>query len=213
MKKLTLLITLVFFGLVANAQKPAYEKAMTDLVSQISGNDPMGMLQPLANKMQRIASAEKEEWLPNYWVAYCYINDSFKKQDAGERDQLLDVAEEALENAEKLGGENNSEIEVLKANFASARLAVDGVNRWQEYGPKFEKALSNAKKFNPENPRISYLRGTNAFYTPEGFGGGKHIAKPLFETAIEKFNNFEPETPYSPNWGKMESMYFLSQCK
>jgi hypothetical protein len=37
---------------------------------------------------------------------------------------------------------------------------------------------------------------------PEAFGGGKAVARPIFETAQQKFENFKPLSPLWPNWGK-----------
>ncbi|AWV97821.1 hypothetical protein [Arcticibacterium luteifluviistationis] len=212
MKKVALLITLAFGIFSASAQKPAYEKTMTDLVSKIQQTQFNESLQPLTNKMDRIAAAETEEWLPAYWVAYGQAMESFRKQDSGEKDQLLELAEKSLAKAEAISPEND-EIEVLKAQIASARLSVDPMNRFQTYGPKFGSALALAEKINPTNPRVVYLKAMNAFYTPENFGGGKAIAKPLFEQAIDKYSKFEQKSVIHPSWGKMESEYFLSQCQ
>jgi hypothetical protein len=211
MKKVILSITLLFALFSVSAQNANYEKAMTDLVAQIQAVSYEESFQPLANKMERIANAESKQWLPQYWMAYCYTQESFKKQEPAERDQLLDIADGYMTKTEALGGNENSEIEVLKAQLATGRLSIDPMSRYQEYGGKYQKAINNAKKFNSENPRIYYLMGTNAFFTPENFGGGKTIAKPLFEKALEKFNNFELKSAFYPNWGTYETEYFLSQ--
>ncbi|WP_341228227.1 hypothetical protein [uncultured Arcticibacterium sp.] len=212
MKKVALLITLAFGIFSASAQKPAYEKAMTSIVTEIQQPGITESLQPQTNKMERIAAAEESEWLPKYWVAYGYAMESFRKQDSGEKDQLLELAEKSIAAAERLSPDND-EIEVLKAQIASARVSVDPMNRFQTYGDKFMKALAKAEKLEPSNPRVDYLKAMNAFYTPENFGGGKAIAKPLFEQALDKYSKFEQKSTIHPSWGKMESEYFLSQCQ
>lgn len=213
MKKLTLLFALLFIGTAVFAQSSKYEETMNKLTAEMFSQPYDALLQPVANKMQRVAQAEADQWLPNYWVAYSYIQDSFKKVDSAEKDQMLDVAEEYLKKAESIAREPISEIEVLKAQHASARMTVDASSRWQEYGPKYQAALSKAAKLDPSNPRVEYLKGTSAFYTPEAFGGGKEIAKAFFEEALLKFSTFTAETTYHPNWGKIESEYFITQCK
>lgn len=213
MKKLILLTALFFVFGATFAQKPAYEKAMTDLVTQIQSFDyQTGSLIPLANKMERIAAAEKTEWLPQYWMAYCYITENFTKQDNGEKDQLLDIAEKFLKAAEALSPQND-ELAVLRANYAQARMAVDPMGRYQTYGEQFSSSLKKATEINPENPRIYYLTGTSLFYTPEQFGGGKDKAKVQFETALEKFANFSPIAAYYPAWGRYEIDYFMGLMK
>ncbi len=99
----------------------------------------------------------------------------------------------------------------MKAHFSSSKLIIDPMSRWQKYGALFDQHLKEAAKLDPQNPRVDYLRGTNLFYTPENFGGGKDKAKPLFESALKKFETFKSPTSYSPTWGKGESEYFLKQ--
>lgn len=213
MKKLSQIFVLLVLGTSVFAQNVPFEKAMIPLVADIQKNSQQMPLQPFANKMERIASVEKEEWLPNYWLAYCYSHDSFMKQESGEKDQMLEMAETALAKAEALADGKNAEVAVLKAQIASARMSIDPMNRYQKYGAIFGKALQEATTLEVDNPRIYYLKGTSAFFTPENFGGGQAVAKPLFEKALEKFDTFELKNEMYPAWGEMETNYFLSQCK
>jgi hypothetical protein len=192
------------------AQNPNYIKAMEGLVSEIQTTQFGTPLQPLANKMERIAATEKAEWLPNYWVVYCSMIDSYSEQDAGKKDQLLDKADTYLANVDKLV-KDNDEVEVLRANLASARMAVNPQDRWMKYGGMVQKALGTAKKLNPENPRITLLEGQGIFFTPENFGGGKAKAKPVLEKSIEQFAKFKPISTIHPNWGQPTAQWMLSQ--
>ncbi|MNL53532.1 hypothetical protein D3C87_1767880 [compost metagenome] len=85
------------------------------------------------------------------------------------------------------------------------------MNRWQADGEKFTGYLQSAKSINAENPRIYYLEGSSLFFTPEEYGGGKKVAKPMLEKAQQKFTVFKPETAIHPDWGKMETEWMLSQ--
>jgi hypothetical protein len=192
------------------AQNPNYIKAMEGLVTEIQTAQFGTPLQPLANKMERIAATEKAEWLPNYWVAYCSTIDSYSEQDAGKKDQLLDKADTYLASVDKLV-KDNDEVEVLRANLASARMAVNPQDRWMKYGGMVQKALGTAKKLNPENPRITLLEGQGIFFTPENFGGGKAKAKPVLEKSIEQFAKFKPISTIHPNWGQPTAQWMLSQ--
>lgn len=210
MKKLVLAFALILSQSVVFAQSEKYTNAMTDLVTSIHGNI-QGPLKEHANKMERIAMAEQKEWLPQYWVAYCLIQDAFSTNETAEKDMLLDKAEEYLVKAEALSP-NNDEIEVLKAQYAMGKVSVDPMSRWQQYGQKFTETLQKAEKLNPNNPRIAYTTGINTFYTPEGFGGGKTNAKPLFEKSAKLFETAAPANALSPNWGKAANNYFLGLC-
>ncbi|MGR3812023.1 hypothetical protein [Jiulongibacter sp. NS-SX5] len=209
MKKFIAFFAFMIIGTSLMAQSK-YESTMTSLVNEIYSHNRELAMQPIANKLERVAAAEADEWLPNYWVAYCYIQDSFLKPSAAEKDQMLDIAEKHLEQA-NTKSPDNSEIHLLLAQYNGARLSVDGASRWGEYGPIYAKHMDIASKLDPTNPRVEYSKATNAYFTPEAFGGGAKIAKPFFEEALEKFETFEPKSPIHPNWGKVESEYFLSQ--
>ncbi len=207
-----LISILCLFVTATFAQNPAYTKAMTDLVAEIQSTRFGIPLQPVANKMERIAAAEKAEWLPNYWVAYCYMQDSYAEKEDDKRDLLLDKADVYLEKADKLTPKNE-EVEILRANLANARMAVKPAVRWMTYGGKVESALEKAKKISPNNPRIALLEAQGIFYTPEMFGGGKEKAKPVFDKAVALFATFKPASAMHPTWGLPTAQWMLSQIK
>lgn len=209
MKRMFLILFLAGNSLMVNAQREKYEAAMTELAGVLQNEYEKSIL-PEINKMERVANAESKEWLPQYWVAFGLIKESFTTTNTAEKDVLLDKAEEYIKKAETLSPKN-AEIEVLKANFSSGRLLVDPMGRWQKYGALFEQHLAEAAKLDPTNPRVDYLKATNLFHTPEAFGGGKDKAKPYFESSLKKFETFKLPNSYSPSWGKIESEYFLGQ--
>ena len=209
-KKFVLVLPLWGLGGFLFAQNPEYVKAMEDVVTNVQTAKFGSDLTSFANQFERIAAAEPKEWLPNYWVAYCYLMKNYSEQNADKKDILLEKAESFIAAAEKISP-NNDEIEVLKANIASGRLAVDPQNRWQKYGAINQKALDNAKNLNDENPRIKLLEAQNIFYTPEAFGGGKDKAMPVLKETLEKFAKFKPKSSIMPNWGEATAKYMLSQ--
>lgn len=209
MKRMFLILFLAGSSLVVNAQKEKYEAAMTELAGVLQ-NEYEKSIMPEINKMERVANAESKEWLPQYWVAYGLIKESYTTGNTAEKDILLDKAEEYIRKAEALSPKN-AEIEVLKANLSSGRLVVDPMARWQKYGALFEQYLAEAAKLDPQNPRVDYLKAANIYHTPEAFGGGKDKAKPYFESTLKKFETFKSPNSYSPTWGKIEAEYFLKQ--
>jgi hypothetical protein len=211
MKKLIIFALFIFNGILpVSAQNPEYVKAMEEVVSAVQSAQFGSDLTEHENKFERIASVETKEWLPNYWAAYCLMMNSYIEKDADKKDLLLEKAEKMIATAEKLMP-NNDEIEVMKANIASARMAVDPQNRWQKYGTISGKSLKMAQKINPENPRAKLLEAQGIFFTPENFGGGKAKAKPLLEDAIQKFAKFKPNSSIAPNWGEMTAKWMISQ--
>jgi hypothetical protein len=202
------------------AQNEKFVKAMESKLVGIDSVRSNDGLQELANSFERIAEAEKTQWLPYYYAAFATINLGYNHAfaagpmggNADKVDPLADKAEKLLNKAEELS-KDNSEIFVLRKMLATLRLMGDVMGRYMTYGPMAAEALEKAKKLNPENPRVYVLEGTDQFNTPEQFGGSKVEAKKSFETALIKFGTYKPESTIHPDWGRGQANYFLSQIK
>lgn len=217
MKKTVLFIAAAFVVLNTSAQSEKYLSAMK---ANVQGLDTIhtstGWLNA-ANTFQRIADAEKTQWLPYYYAALGNVmNGMFQgaggKVDATVTDQLADKADELIGKAESLTKEN-SEIFVVKKLIATLKMMADPQTRWQQYGPIAAEALAKAKQLNPENPRVYLLEGQDKFFTPEQFGGSKTEAKKLFEESKKKFETFKPESEIHPNWGLSQVNYFITMAE
>lgn len=210
MKKLFILTTMVATFLSVTAQNKKYITTMEKNVAELDTTRDAAKLQNLANNFERIAGAEKAEWLPGYYAAYCYANMAYSAK--GETiDTYCDKAEAFLKKADSISP-NNSEIYTLKAQIASARISVNPMTRGQKYGMQSAELREKAKELDKTNPRPYYLEGTSNFYTPPMFGGGKDKAKPAFEKALQLYETFKPASSISPNWGKNSTIYFLKEC-
>jgi len=219
MKKVFSFIITSLLVTASFAQSDKYSKAMEALVPSIDTTRSYDGLITLANSFERIANAEKTQWLPFYYAALANLNATYSFTMDGsfgdktaDIDPLADKAEALLNKADELN-KNNSEIWCVKKMLASARMMANPMARYQEYGPVASAALETAKKLNPENPRVYILEGQDLFYTPEQFGGDKQEAKKRFETAATKFDTYKPESNIHPNWGLGQTKYFLSQIK
>ncbi|RYY58531.1 MAG: hypothetical protein EOO05_16110 [Chitinophagaceae bacterium] len=213
MKKIlfAVLTTLVITG--ASAQSDKFMGAMKPLVAAIDSTTTYDGFMKLANSFQRIAEAEKTQWLPFYYAALCNVSAAYTLMatpDPSKTDPMADKAEGLLNQAEALS-KDNSEIYIVKKQIASMRLIADPMNRYMTYGPVAAEALEKAKQLNPENPRVYLLEAQDKYFTPEEFGGSKTDAKKLFELSKQKFDAAKPETDIHPRWGKNQISYFLSQ--
>ena len=168
------------------------------------------VLQNQANTFERIGNAEKKEWLPLYYAAYCYVNMTYSTK-GNTIDTYCDKAETFIKKADSISP-NNSEIFTIKAQIASARISVNPMTRGQKYGTEAGEIREQAKKLDPTNPRPYYLEGTAFFYTPPMFGGGKDKAKPSFEKAKSLYEAFKPASSIAPHWGAKSNEYFLQKC-
>ena len=162
------------------------------------------------NSFERIANVEKGEWLPNYYMAYCLVMQAYQVESS-QVDGYCDRANSLLDRADSLKGDA-SEIFVLRAMAASARIMVDPRSRGAKYGMMSSTLLDSAQVHNANNPRIPLTRGSGVFYTPPMFGGGKNKAKPLFEDSIKKYETFVPVSTIAPHWGKFRAQQMLNEC-
>lgn len=197
----------------AGAQSEKFVKAMENLVPAVDTTHSIDGLASLANSFERIANAEKTQWLPYYYAALCHISQAnmfYSMQQTDKIDPLMDKAEPFLKKAAELAP-GNSEVSCLTKMFNTGKMMADPMNRYMTYGPVAAAALEEAKKLNPENPRVYLLEGIDKFYTPEQFGGSKEEGKKLFNLALEKFKTFKPASSIDPSWGIHQVEYFLSQ--
>ncbi len=214
MKKLLLSAAIIIcFASSVFAQSEKYTAAMKANISQLDSMMQKGNYTELANNFERIGDAEKTQWLPYYYAAYCTVTSAYNEKDNSKKDAIADKAKAYLDKAEALAGKENSETDVIKAMIATSHMMVDPQSRYMTYGAEFTSMVEKAKALDPTNPRPVLLQAENTFYTPEQFGGGKDAAKDLFNKAKTLNDNFKPATELSPNWGSGALNYFLSQYK
>ena len=190
---------------------------MEQLVPAVDTTMTPDGLNNLANSFQRIADAEKNQWLPYYYAALANVSAAYMMSMgqmgmADKTDPIADKAETLLNKADELS-KDNSEIYCVKKMIASLRLIGDPQNRYMTFGPAAEEALATAKSLNPANPRVTLLEAQDKLFTPEQFGGSKTEAKALLEDAVKKFEAFKPESTIHPSWGLRSAQYFLTQVK
>lgn len=211
MKRTILSIMIIGFCVTTFAQSDKYNAAMKKNISMIDLAMQNRNGKEVANNFERIADAEKTQWLPYYYAAYCNVMNAFMEQDKTKVDAIADKAEELITKAETIAGKGNSETAIIKSMIASAHMMVDPQSRYMQYGPASASNVQTAKSMDPSNPRAVYLEAQAKFYTPEAFGGGRAVAKPLFEKALAMFDTFKPATELHPAWGKSATQYFLAQ--
>ncbi len=198
--------------LSTNAQSEKYLAAMKTNMGALDSSfrNPASLLS-LANNFERIANAEKNQWLPFYYAAFCQVNYSFMEQDKSKVDAIADKAAALISQADLLQP-GNSEISCIKSMIASSRLMVNPMQRYMEFGPESDKQLETAIAQDPANPRPHFLKGQGLKYTPEQFGGGCKTAKEELQKAMDKFNTFKPASEISPDWGKEMNSKLLNEC-
>ncbi|MHA4843738.1 hypothetical protein ACX0G7_06230 [Flavitalea antarctica] len=214
MKKIFSLITTFAIVINLSAQNDKMIKAMTGPVTALDSIRTVEGWTAAANQFQRIADAEKTEWLPYYYAALSNVMSGLMTggNQGDKTDPLADKAEALINKADELK-KDNAEIWIVKKMISNLRMQADPMTRWQTYGPVGAEALAKAKSIDPNSPRIFLLEGQDKFYTPEEFGGSKAEAKKLFEASVAKFGEVKPESPIHPQWGLSQAKYFVAQAK
>ncbi len=209
MKHLLIVISMFIAGTALAQTK--YESGMAKGLQQFKDAKTTEDFLAASAFFERIGDAEKDKWLPYYYAAYTnyltgWINPKADKDKVSEKSKDLISKAEVIEP-------NNSELFCLRQMVATQQMMVDVMARYATYGVEASNAVEKAIKADPTNPRPYYLKGQNLMNTPEAYGGGKKVAKALFEKSLELYKTFTPATPFSPNWGKEETEKLLAQCQ
>lgn len=213
MKKIFVLTLLAFFTTGIFAQSDKYIANMKSNIAAIDSSfkNPQNLL-ALANNFERIATAEKTQWLAYYYAALCQVYYAYMEQDKTKVDDIANKATVLIDKADVLQP-NNSEISTVKSMIASSHMMVNPMQRFMEYGPEAQSHIDAAMQQDATNPRPEYLKGQGLIYTPEQFGGGCITAKPVLQSSLAKFNTFKPASEIHPDWGKERVTLLLSECK
>lgn len=161
---------------------------------------------------ERIASVEKNNWLPNYYVAMINTVEAFKPENREKATALIEKGQNAL-NMAKLVSPNNDEISVMQALIYTAILVQDPMTNGMKYSPlamaEYEKALA----INPNNPRAVFGKAEFELSGAKWTGAD---TKPLcteINRSLELFANFKPESPFHPKWGLERAQQVAANCK
>lgn len=212
MKKIFFIACLCTLAQASFSQSEKYVAAMQKNIAAIDSafSNPASLLS-LANQFERIALAEKNQWLPFYYAAFCQVNNGFLEQDKDKVDAIADRATALIAKADSLAP-NNSEISCIKSMIASCHMMVNPMQRYMEYGPESGGNIDKAIEQDPTNPRPYFLKGQGLKYTPEQFGGGCVTAKPVLQTALDKYATFKPAGELYPAWGKSRVEQLMKEC-
>lgn len=213
MKTKILVVLMVFaVNFSVKADEKSYNEAMTAALEKLKTAAGPDDFTSLANQFERIAQAEKNQWLPYYYSAYASIIQTFMSQDQVKNEKILDYAENMINEAIKIQG-NESEIYVVQGFLYIGRIMVDPNGRGAQYSQMATASFTKAQELNPSNPRADYMLGMILMNTPDFYGGGKKVAQPVLEGAVQKYEKFVPLSALHPNWGKEDCQKQLESCK
>ncbi len=212
MKSLSLITVLVFIFNSVQAAAPSYRQAMEESIAILNQASDSEQLLAVANRFERIARAEKDQWLPWYYAAYATLNRAIQADEPGKKDQLLDEAQQYLEEATELETKE-SELVALQGYVHTIRVTVDPANRGQQLAPLATQTLGKAVQMNPDNPRALFLLGQMQYGTAQFFGADTSEACHLIQQAVAKYESATVDDALLPSWGKENAQRMSEQCK
>lgn len=213
MKKSILFFFLAFFAISLQAQNAKYLKAMKGQIAKLETAKSLEDYQAVANGFERIAKAEKTEWLPGYYHAYTHIMmaATLMQKDPTSIDTYLDKAQASMDEVQKIAGDN-SEVYALQAYLYQARIWPSPQSRGAQYTPLCYEFCAKAAAFDPSNPRPHYLKGQNTFYMPAFWGGGPEAALPHLKKADELYAAQDNSAELQPKWGRAINSMLLKKA-
>ena len=206
MKK-TITTIALFFVLVISAQGQ-FEQGMGKAF-QLWGE---GKNTEASAMFERIAAAEKNSWLPNYYVALINTTTAFGTKDVAQINLLLNKAQSALD-IELIKTPNNAELLVVQAMIHTAWITFDPMTNGQKLSATVMGLYGKAQAIAPENPRVIFGKAEFEIGAAQFWGTDTKPLCAQIEKAIGLFATFKPETPFSPKWGLERAQAAFKNCK
>jgi tetratricopeptide (TPR) repeat protein len=141
-----------------------------------------------------------------YWYSYtCYYHSIFlmiEKDNKGS-EKILGEGIRQLKNVSKLNSEHLALLALMESFSIQYASGIEIPFISKSVKQNAEKAL----QLDSLNIRAYFVLGSNDFYSPEQYGGGKKAAG-YFIKAI-KLNDQSVSNPYLPSWGKNSAYEML----
>ena len=161
---------------------------------------------------ERIASAEKNDWLPNYYVSLVNTTASFASKDKETVNALLTKAQAALD-IEMVKNPDNAELLVMQAMVYTGWIAFDPMTNGMALSGKVMQLYAQAEKIAPDNPRVVFGKAEFEIGGARFFGSDIKPMCAEVDRSIALFEKFKPETPFSPNWGLERALETQKSCR
>ena len=204
----TFITSIAFFICSLLSAQSQYEQGMGKAM-QLWGE---GKSEEASALFERIASAEKTNWLPNYYVAMVNTTEAFDSKNKEKLPALLTKAQDAIDNATVISP-NNPEIMVVQAMLYTAWIVQDPMTNGMKYSGKAMEQYFKAQAIAPENPRVVFCKAEFEIGGAKWTGANTKVLCKEVERSIDLFAKFKPETPFSPKWGLDIAQETLKNCK
>lgn len=161
---------------------------------------------------ERIAAAEKTNWLPDYYVALVNTTEAFNPANSANAMSLIEKAQTAQDKA-IIKSPNNAELNVMQAMIYTAMIVQDPMTNGMKYSPMVMDEYTLAKKIAPDNPRVVFCKADFEINSARWTGADTKTLCKEVERSIILFSTFKLEDQFSPKWGSDRAQETLKNCK
>ena len=206
---MTKLITIIamFVASIVSAQTQFDQGMKKALQTWKEGNSKEALVQ-----FEKIASVEKTNWLPNYYIVLINTTQAFEEKDKTKIESLLNAAQKAQDVCNELAMDN-PEVLVLQAMIHTAWIVYDPMINGQRLSGDVMYILNKANKIAPENPRVVFQKASFEIGLAQYFGQDTKPMCAQIEKSIELFATFKPESAFHPSWGLDRAQEAVKACK
>ena len=206
---MTKLITIIamFVASIVSAQTQFDQGMKKALQTWKNGNSKEALVQ-----FEKIASVEKTNWLPNYYIVLINTTQAFEEKDKTKMESLLNAAQKAQDVCNELAMDN-TEVLVLQAMIHTAWIVYDPMINGQRLSGDVMYILNKANKIAPENPRVVFQKASFEIGMAQYFGQDTKPMCAQIEKSIELFATFKPESAFHPSWGLDRAQEAVKGCK
>ena len=202
---------ILFFSiglLKVQAQSNSTNKTLETAVMQFHQANKNLNYQELYVQFEQLYAVNKTNWLIPYYAGMTRSIMCLLKM--GDKDVLANDALLWVRRAKSIMA--NDEVYCAESLAYTAKMSVNPLLRWLTYEGKIIKALSLAKKLNPNNPRVYVLEANIQQKIPYIFGGGCNSVKPLIQKAELCFNIQTKPNSVEPSWGFQSLVQLKKAC-
>lgn len=204
----TIITITAFFVCSLLTAQTQYEKGMQKALS-LWGE---GKTTEATALFERIATVEKNNWLPSYYIGMINAVEAFNPKNKEKATALIEKAQNAVDNA-TLISPNNAEIMVLQAMVYTAILVQDPMTNGMKYSGLAMEQYYKALAIDPNNPRVVFSKAEFELGGAKWSGANTKPICAQIAKSIELFATFKPETVFHPNWGEDRAKEALKSCK
>jgi hypothetical protein len=204
-KIITFIVLLVVSAVTAQG---SFEKGMQEaLQTWKTGNSKEAIA-----KFERMASAEKQNILPNYYLTLINTLEAFSSKDKKEMKVLIERAQMAQDKMNSVLPDD-PEVLVLQAMIHTAWIMYDPMVNGRQLSGVVLNIYKMAEDIAPNNPRVVLNKAEFEIGMAQYLGHNTKAMCAKITKSIELFANFKPETSFHPNWGLDRAEEALQKCK